>query len=138
KRDQKVRKPNIRTFRLFDFLTLRLLQRLTPGQSPGNTKQLCKQGDRMRKALPLAAALMLLAGIGSRARAQEAVKIGYVDVQRAINETIEGQSAKKKLKGIFDQKQKELDEKQNELKKMKEDLDKQRTILKADTISARE
>jgi outer membrane protein len=75
--------------------------------------------------------------IGPSAFGQE-LKIGYVDMQRAINETAEGQNAKKKLKGLFETKQKELDEKQTELKKMKEDLDKQRTILKAETIQQRE
>jgi outer membrane protein len=54
------------------------------------------------------------------------VKIGYVDLQRALNETDDGKRAKSRLKGIFDRKQKELDAKQNELKKLKEDLDKQR------------
>src|SRR5688500_4078084 len=68
----------------------------------------------------------------------EDLKIGYVDVQRAIKETAEGQNAQKKLKSIFESKQKELDEKQNELKKKKEDFDKQRTILKADVLAQRE
>jgi len=92
----------------------------------------------MRQAFTFAAVLAVLAAAGQNARAQDSIKIGYVDMQRAINETSEGQSAKKKLKSMFDTKQTELDEKQKELKKMKDDLDKQRTILKADTVAARE
>ncbi len=91
----------------------------------------------MRQVLTITAVLALLGSAG-RARAQDPVKIGYVDIQRAINETSEGQSAKKRLKSLFDNRQKELDEKQTELKKMKEDLDKQRTILKQDVIAQRE
>ena len=56
----------------------------------------------------------------------EGLKIGYVDLQRALNDTDDGKRAKARLKGIFDRKQKDLDAKQNELKKIKEDLDKQR------------
>ena len=71
------------------------------------------------------------------ARAQ-GLRIGYVDMQRALNDTDEGKRAKARLKGIFDRKQKELDQKQNELKKMKEDLDRQRTLLDAQKIAAKE
>lgn len=79
-----------------------------------------------------------LAGLlGGIARAEE-LKVGYVDVQRALTETSEGQSAKKKLKSMFESKQKELDERQEELKKLKTDLDKQRTLLKPDVVSQRE
>lgn len=59
----------------------------------------------------------------------QGIRIGYVDLQRALNDTDDGKRAKARLKGIFDRKQKELDAKQNELKKMKEDLDRQRSIL---------
>ena len=89
------------------------------------------------KNVCLVLALATTGLVGQRAFAQD-LKIGYVDMQRAINETAEGQAAKKKLKGMFETKQKELDEKQTELKKMKEDLDKQRTILKQDVIQQRE
>jgi outer membrane protein len=73
-----------------------------------------------------------------RGAARADIKIGYVDLQRALNDTNDGKRAKARLKGIFDRKQKELDGKQNELKKLKEDLDKQRTILDAKAIAAKE
>jgi outer membrane protein len=68
----------------------------------------------------------------------EGLRIGYVDMQRALNDTEDGKRAKARLKGIFDRKQKELDQKQTELKKMKEDLDRQRTLLDAPKIAAKE
>ena len=73
-----------------------------------------------------------------RGIARAEIKIGYVDLQKALNDTDDGKRAKARLKGIFDRKQKELDAKQNELKKLKEDLDKQRTILDAKAIAAKE
>jgi outer membrane protein len=68
----------------------------------------------------------------------EDVKIGYVDLQRALNETEDGRKAKANLKKVFDQKQKELDEQQEELKKAIEDLDKKRTLLPADKVREKE
>jgi len=74
---------------------------------------------------------------GSSALAEE-LKLGYVDLQRALSETEDGRKAKANLKKIFDQKQKELDEQQEELKKAVEDLDKKRTLLPADKVHEKE
>jgi outer membrane protein len=74
----------------------------------------------------LLATLALLAAPPARAAD---VKIGYVDLPRAVNEVEEGKAAKAQLKKDFDQKQKALDEMQAELKKMKDDLDKQAVVM---------
>lgn len=58
------------------------------------------------------------------------VKLGYVDLQRALNEVEEGAAAKKALKKEFDEKQKQLDAKQNELKGIKEELDARGSMMK--------
>lgn len=68
----------------------------------------------------------------------EEVKLGYVDLQRALNETEDGRKAKASLKKVFDQKQKELDEQQEDLKKAIEDLNKKRTLLPADKVREKE
>ena len=68
----------------------------------------------------------------------EDVKLGYVDLQRALNETEDGRKAKANLKKVFDQKQKELDEQQENLKKDIEDLNKKRTLLPPDKVQAKE
>ena len=83
----------------------------------------------------LVAGMFLLSG--SAAFAEDA-KFGYVDMQRALNETEDGRKAKEKLKKDFDLKQKELDEQQNQLKKDIEDLDKKRTLLPADKVREKE
>jgi outer membrane protein len=73
----------------------------------------------------------------SAARAED-MKLGFVDMQRALNETEDGKKAKAGLKKVFDQKQKELDEQQAQLKKDIEDLDKKRTLLPADKVREKE
>ncbi len=57
------------------------------------------------------------------------IKIGFVDLQRALNEVDDGKLAKAQLKKEFDSKQKTLDEKQEELKRMKADYDKQAVVM---------
>jgi len=83
----------------------------------------------------LVAAVFLLSASAAFA---EDTKFGYVDMQRALNETEDGRKAKEKLKKDFDQKQKELDEQQTQLKKDIEDLDKKRTLLPADKLREKE
>ena len=75
------------------------------------------------------AALPLLLPTVARAE----LKIGYVDLQRALLEVEEGRSAKAKLQGILDSKQKEIDKEQEELRKEKELLDKQASAMSEET-----
>lgn len=57
--------------------------------------------------------------------AQASLRIGVVDIQRALNETEDGRKAKQRLKNIFQKRQQSLDSRQNELKRMKEDIERQ-------------
>ncbi|HVV48729.1 MAG TPA: OmpH family outer membrane protein [Polyangia bacterium] len=81
------------------------------------------------------AAILLL---GSSSAFAEDFKLGFVDMQRALNETDDGKKAKAALKKVFDQKQKELDEQQAALKKDVEDLDKKRTLLPPEQVREKE
>ncbi len=73
----------------------------------------------------LAVAAVLCPAVASAAD----LKIGYVDLQKALSEVEEGKAAKAVLKKDFDEKQKELDRKQEELKRMRADLDKQSVVM---------
>ncbi len=73
-------------------------------------------------ALALAAALV--PGLASAEQ-----KIGYVDLQRALNEVDEGKSAKALLKRDFDEKQKEIDAKKADFEKLQVDFEKQAPML---------
>jgi outer membrane protein len=66
--------------------------------------------------------------------AQAQVKIGVVDIQRAIMETEDGRTAKARLKRLFDERQKTLDAKQEALKTLKEDLERQRNVLSQEAM----
>jgi outer membrane protein len=74
-----------------------------------------------RFAVALGTFLLLFAS-ASGAWAQD-MKVGYVDLQRALLEVEDGKKAKARLKREFDKKQKQLDEKQKQVKKMKDELE---------------
>lgn len=80
---------------------------------------------------------LLLSLMARPARAED-VKIGIVDLRRALAETDDGKKARSTLKKDFDKKQKELDEQQEEVKKALEDLNKKRTLLPAETVRQKE
>lgn len=60
------------------------------------------------------------------------VKIGYVDLQKAIQETSAGKKAKKQLEDAFNKKKKELEKAEQDLQKMNEDLEKKAMVLSED------
>ena len=80
----------------------------------------------------------ILLSLFARPLRAEEVKLGYVDLRRALYETEDGRKARANLKKDFDKKQKELDEQQEEVKKAIEDLNKKRTLLPADTVRQKE
>ncbi len=82
----------------------------------------------MRHARTLAALLAVSTLAPAAARAAE-LKIGYVDLQRAVSEVEEGKAARAQLKREFDDKQKKLDAKEAELKKLQAEFEKQAVIL---------
>lgn len=78
----------------------------------------------MKKHLVILAAAL----IGMAASAAD-VKIGYIDMQKAIQETSAGKKAKKDLEEDFNKKKKELEKKEADLKKMNEDFEKKAMVL---------
>lgn len=64
------------------------------------------------------------------------VKIGLVDMQKAIQESAEGKKAKKELENDFNKKKKDLEKMEADLKKKKEDFDKKALVL-SDDVKAR-
>jgi outer membrane protein len=84
----------------------------------------------MRNAF-IAVAVALAVAAPRPSRAAEA-KIGFVNLQQAVNEVEEGKAARAALKKEFDQKQKMLDDKQVEFKKLTEDFEKQSVVMSDD------
>jgi outer membrane protein len=81
----------------------------------------------MRHAI-LPSLLLALALVPAAARAAD-LKIGYVDLQRALNEVEEGKSAKALLQRDFAEKQKQLDGKKTEFEKLQGDFEKQSVVM---------
>jgi outer membrane protein len=84
----------------------------------------------MRSSL-IAATLVLAAATSARAQTAPApgLKVGYIELARALNEVEEGKAAKAKLKADFEAKQKQLDKLQIDLKAKKEDFDKKAAMM---------
>lgn len=71
--------------------------------------------------------LVAVAGV-SKAQAED-MKFGYVDLQKAIQETSTGKKAKSELEKEFNVKKGELQKRETDLKKMAEDLEKKKVAL---------
>jgi outer membrane protein len=74
-------------------------------------------------------ALPLLFAIPARA---QSMRIGFVDVQRAIQEVDEGKNARARLQQELQQKRSDIDQKRANLEKMKADYEKQLPVLSDD------
>ena len=61
--------------------------------------------------------------------ARAELKLGYVDLQRALGEVEEGRAAKARLQGMIEAKEKEINKEQEGLRKEKDVLDKQSSTM---------
>ncbi len=66
------------------------------------------------------------------------MKIGSVDIQRAVNECQAGKDAKKRIMAEVEKFQKQVEDKQKELQTLKESLERQAPMLTADARAAKE
>lgn len=71
---------------------------------------------------------VLFVSLGARAD----VKIGYIDMQKAIQETGSGKKAKKELEDEFNKKKKELEKMETEIKKKGEEFEKRSGVMNED------
>ncbi len=83
------------------------------------------------KKISLTTLTMLILGLflSPMAAVGAEIKVGYVDVQRAIEETSTGKKAKKELEKEVSEKQKDLEKKKADIQKMQEDLEKKKSVL---------
>ncbi len=82
-------------------------------------------------------AVLLGAWLVGAASAQE-MKVGSVDIQRAVNECQAGKDAKKRIMAEVEKFQKQVEDKQKELQTLKESLERQAPMLTADARAAKE
>src|SRR2546430_13957787 len=81
-------------------------------------------------------ALALL--VSARGALAQGMKIGYVDVQRAVQEVEEGKAARGRLQAELQQKRGDLEKKRADLEKMRVDYDKQAPVLSDDAKRQRQ
>ncbi len=67
----------------------------------------------------------------SQAYAAE-IKVGFIDMQKAIQETATGKKAKKELEDEFNKKKKDLEKREADIKKMGEDFEKRSMAMNED------
>lgn len=89
----------------------------------------------MKKIVCFAVFFVLLAGQVTFA---ENLKIGIVDLMKALNESDSGKKAKADLEGLIKSKQVQLDTKGKEIEKLKGELDKQSSVLSSEARKTRE
>ena len=99
----------------------------------------------MKRTALAAAILMLMAAAVFGARPAMAaagsgagVKIGYVDLQKALNESSAGKAAKVELQGIMKKMQKAIDTKVARTEQLKSELEKQAMVLSPAAKKAKE
>jgi outer membrane protein len=76
--------------------------------------------------------VLALSQVPMRMAHADEIKLGYVDLQKAIQETTVGKKAKKELETEFNAKKTELQKREADLKKMNEDLEKKKSALSDD------
>jgi outer membrane protein len=86
----------------------------------------------MRVSKTLAAMLILLPVLTTAAGAIAQIKIGYVDLQRALNESDAGKRAKERFKTQVDKLQNDLKKQKDQLDSLKEQLEKKASVMKED------
>ncbi len=81
---------------------------------------------------------LVTAGLVRGSFAADAVKIGYVDLRVALNESERGKKAKTELESLIKTKQAAIEEKGKTVEKFKAELEKQGSVLSAEAKKAKE
>ncbi len=91
----------------------------------------------MKKVGILAVLVAVLFALAPQAGAAD-LKIGYANLQQALNQSRAGMAAKEELKNEAQGKEKELQAKQEELKNFKDEIDKKASVWNQDTLREKE
>ncbi|MFM6927670.1 MAG: OmpH family outer membrane protein [Bdellovibrio sp.] len=85
------------------------------------------------KKLVVALSVLMMA-----AAAKAESKVGFVDMQKAIQSSSAGKKAKTELETEFNKKKKELEKKEADLKKMGEDIEKKKSVLSEEALGKKQ
>lgn len=93
------------------------------------TKSNTRTGEALKLAVALLAALAVVVGGISTAAADDDVKIGYVDLHQALEESEEGQRIKSELEQEFQKRQEQLDEEQQAVMQKQQEMEQQAMMM---------
>ncbi|MBM4278299.1 MAG: OmpH family outer membrane protein [Deltaproteobacteria bacterium] len=97
------------------------------------------KGVKTMRSRNMAVAIGILIALGWLGSVSaSSLKIGFVDIQKAVNECNAGKEAKKAIVKEMDKLQRQFADKQKELQTMKESLDKQAPMLNPDVRATKE
>jgi outer membrane protein len=86
----------------------------------------------------LVKALIGLLVMGSLAAQSAEIKIGYIDLQKAIQTTSAGKKAKAELESEFNKRKKDIEGKESDIKKMTEDMEKKKAVLSEEAMQKKQ
>jgi outer membrane protein len=92
----------------------------------------------MKRVVWLAVVFLMITGSSGLAAEMITVKIGHVDLVKALNESEAGKKAKTDLEFLIKTKQSTIDEKGKAIEKAKADIEKQASVLSPDARKAKE
>ena len=81
--------------------------------------------------------IMFVVVMASMVASAAEFKLGYVDVQKAIEKSSIGKKAKDEMKKEADKRNKELEKKKSDVDKMREDIEKKRSVLAEEAFAKR-
>ncbi len=90
------------------------------------------------KKLGIVLTVFLMIGFCGAAWGASKMKIGYVNLQKALNESQHGKEAKAKFSEEVKKRQEEIASNEEKLKEFKDDLQKKAMILKKETLNEKE
>jgi outer membrane protein len=82
--------------------------------------------------------ILTLALIALAAPALAETKLGYVDVQRAVQSVSSGKKAKESMEAEFKKRKDSLDKKKNDIEKMGQDLEKKKSVLSEEVFGKKQ
>ncbi len=121
---------------------MRETMKVTGSRCWSNTTSFKLKSFFQLKSSLIVSVVMSLTGFGVMSVAATAkaadMKIGYVDMAKAVSATASGKKAKTELEGEFQKKKKELEKRESDLKKMGEDLEKKKSVLSDEVLSKKQ
>ena len=92
----------------------------------------------MRTILSSLSLIVLLLAASSPAFAADGLKVGIVDLQKALNDCEEGKRARTTLEGRFDKAMQLIEKKKAEVQQAQDDLEAQRPMLSSTAVKEKE